>query len=235
MADQGELMGIFSNLITDKQPVTLYNTYRGLPFNHAADILRVEHGHVTTRVHRHQAVSMVMEGRTHLHSSILPEIIRAKVVNVDFRKKQATLSEFTGVGDAVGKRTKVRVQPSEPMEAEISDGRRRIMGRIADTSPNGMCIFTYIADMYGLSFRSGWEVYIDFTPPGMDTKVRFLGVIANINYHDESYMHRVGLKIFPNPEIQSVLEEYVAKQQQLILREMELTYHSLCEENTSQG
>jgi len=235
MAGQGELMGIFSNLISEQKPMTLYNTYRGLPFSYEADILAVEQGNVVTRVDRHQAVSMALEGRTFLYSGAFPEVIRANVVEVDFRKEQATINEFIGVGDNVGKRTSIRVQPDESLEAEIYDGRRRIRGRIVDISGSGMCIFTFAIDMYGLSFRLGWEVYIDFKPPNTDTMVRFLGVITNINYHNGSYLHRLGLKIFPNPEIRPLLEEYVAKQQKVILDEMELTYQLKYQEGSRLG
>ena len=235
MVDQGELIRIFTNLISEQKPMTLYNTYRGLPFSYDADVLVVEQGRVVIRMDQHQAVSMASEGRTYIYSSTLPEVIRANVVGVNFKKKQATLNEFVGVGDAVGKRMSVRVQPDESLEAEIYDGRRRIRGRIADISSNGMCIFTFATDVYGLSFKLGWEVYIDFVPPNTDTMVRFLGVITNINYHDGSYLHRLGLKIFPNPEIKPILEEYVVKQQQVILEEMEQTYQLMNREDTQQG
>jgi hypothetical protein len=235
MVDQGELMGIFSNLISEQKPMTLYNTYRGLPLSYVANILAVEKGNLVTRVHRHQAVSMAAEGRTHLSSSTLPEVIRANVVEVDFRNKLATLNEFIGVGNGVGKRTRVRVQPDESLEAVIYDGRRRIRGRIADISDSGMCIFTFATDMYGLSFRSGWEVYIDFKPPNLDTMVHFLGVITNIHYHDGTFLHRLGLKIFPNPAIKPLLEEYIVKQKQVILDEMERTYQLMSQEDSRQG
>jgi hypothetical protein len=231
MVDQDELMGIFSNLISEQKPVTMYNTYRGLPFSYDADIL----GNVATRVDKHQAVSMAMEGRTYLHASTLPQVIRASVVEVDFRKKQAILSIFSGVGDAVGKRTKIRVQPSEALEAEIYDGRRWIRGKIADLSANGMCVFTYSAYMYGLSFGLDREVYVDFRPPSVETVVRFYGVITNINDQEGSYLHRLGLKIFPNPAIEPLLEEYITKQQQVILHEMELTHQLMCQEDSNQG
>ncbi len=235
MADQGELMGIFSNLFTDKLPVRLYNTYRGLPFNYSADILMVEQGTIATRVHRHQAVSMAVEGQTHLQSSTLPEVIRANVVEVDYRSKQAILSEFSGVGDSVGKRKMVRVQPSERVEAEITDGRRWIRGNIADLSANGLCILTFTPAMYALSFGLEREVSVDFRPPELDTVVHFMGVITNVREQEGSYLHRLGMRVFSNPEIQPLLEEYIAKQQQVILQEMEETYHAMCQEDARQG
>ncbi len=235
MTDQGELLAIFSNLISAQKPVTMYNTYRGLPFNYDADILAVEHGNVAMRVHRDQAISMAMEGRTFLHTSTFPKMIRANVVQVDFRKKQAILNEFNVVGNAVGKRTKVRVQPSESLEAEIYDGRRRIRGRIADISANGMCIFTLSAYMYVLSFRLKQEVDVDFRPPSAEAIVRCPGIITNVSDPLGSYLHRLGLKIFPNPEVEQLLDDYITKQQQAILLEMELTYQSMCQDDSKQG
>lgn len=235
MTNQGELINIFSSLRNEQKPVTMYNTYRGLPFNYDADILAVEQGNIATRVHRHQAISMAMEGCTHLHASTFPQVIRANVVEVDFRKKQAVLNDFSAAGDSVGKRINVRVQPSESLEAEIYDGRRQIRGRIADLSANGMCIFTYSAYMYVLSFGVNREVNVDFKPPSAEAIIRTSGVITNISDQQGSYLHRLGLKIFPSPEIEPLLEEYITKQQQAILQEMELTYHSMSQENAKQG
>jgi len=213
----------------------MYNTYRGLPFNYDADILAVEQGNIATRVHRHQAISMAMEGCTHLQASTLPQVIRANVVEIDFRKKQAILNDFSAAGDTVGKRINVRVQPSESLEAEIYDGRRRIRGRIADLSANGMCIFTYSAYMYVLSFGVNREVNVDFKPPSAEAIIRTSGVITNISDQHGSYLHRLGLKIFPSPEIEPLLEDYITQQQHAILQEMELTYRSMSQENAKQG
>ena len=235
MNEQGELLNIFSSLRSQCKPVTMYNTYRGLPFNYDADILAVEQGNVATRVDKHQAISMALEGRTHLQASILPQVIRANVVDVDFKKKQAILNAFNAVGDTVGKRIKVRVQPSESLEAVIYDGRRLIRGRIADLSANGMCIFTFSAYMYGLSFGVDREVNVEFKPPSADAIGRTLGVITNISDQDGSYLQRLGIKIFPSPEIEPLLEAYINKQQQVILQEMELTYRSMSQENAKQG
>lgn len=235
MTDQGELLAIFSNLITVQKPVTMYNTYRGLPFNYDADILAVEDGTVAMRVHRDQAISMASEGRTYLHTSTFPKMIRANVVNVDFKNKQAVLNEFSVVGNAVGKRSKVRVQPSESLEAEIYDGRKRIRGRIADISSNGMCIFTSSGYIYVPSFRLKQEVDVDFKPPSADVIVRCPGIITNVSDPLGDYLHRLGLRIFPSPEVEYLLDIYILQQQQAIMREMELTYQSMCQDDSKQG
>lgn len=227
MADQGELMGIFSNLVSTKKPVTMYNTYHGLPFVCDADILALDQGKVTTKVLSYQAVSMAMEGRTYLRSSSLPETILANVVEVDFKKKQAVLSSFSGAGYAVGKRVLARVQPGNSLEAVIYDGRQRIRGTIADISVDGMCIFTFFAFLYGQNFRNNKEVFINFKTPCTETVVRVKGIITNLTGDEGSYLHRMGLKIYPSPEIKPLLEDYIAHRQAELIDELEQTYLSM--------
>ena len=69
----------------------------------------------------------------------------------------------------------------------------------------------------------------------MDAIVHFTGIITNINNQEGSYLHRLGLKIFPNPQIEPLLEEYITHQQKVIMQEMEQTYHAMCQENYGQG
>jgi hypothetical protein len=186
---------------------------------------------MVAQVHQHQAVSMALEVRHYLYNSIAWS--SSKCYRCRFQeKKQATLNEFIGV-EMLQANASVRVQPDESLEAEICDGRRRIRGHIMDISSGRICIFTFAHDMYGLSFRLGWEVSVDFTPPNMDTMVHFLGVITNINYHNGLYLHRLGLKIYPSPEIKPLIEEYVGNQQKVILDEIELKYQLMCQDYSS--
>lgn len=230
MVDQAELMGIFGNLVTNKSPVTLYNTYRGLPFNHSADLLKFEAGRLSTRVHCYQAVSMSQEGCTHLQNRTFREVLRANVDDIDFRMMQATLCEFTPAGDSIGKRMATRVQPSDSIEAEVSDGRRWVKGRIADISLAGLCFLTLSTTMNSPSLGLEREVSIDFIPPGYATVVRFDAVITNIREQEGSYLHRFGLRLHSNPEIQPLMKKYIAKQQKVIMHELEQACAFLCHE-----
>ena len=228
MVDQAELMVIFSTLATNKSPVTLYNTYRGLPFNYSADILKFEAGMLSTRVHRYQAISMTQEGCTHLQNRTFREVIRANVDDIDYRMMEATLCEFTPAGDSIGKRMATRVQPSDSIEAEVSDGRRWVKGRIADISLGGLCFLTLTTSINSLSLGLERDVSIDFIPPGHASVVRFDAVITNIREQEGSYLHRLGLRLQPDPDIQPLMKKYIVKQQQVIMNELEQACAFLC-------
>jgi PilZ domain len=236
MADQDEMMNFFQKVISEKQPVKLYNTYRGFPVSYEANIMAVDQGYVAISVHEYQAVSMALEGKTFIQSELYPEIVRASVVAVDVVKKQAVLTEFEGAGDEIGKRSTTRVHPNEPLEAEIYDGRRRIGGKIADISTHGVGLFTFAAYIYGdLSFEKDKEVYIDFRLPNTDSIVRFQGVVTSVVDQKGTYLHRLGLKIFPSAEVKPLLEAYIATRQEETLRELKLIYTSMCQEKEKQG
>ena len=227
MIDQDHLMAIFQYLSAEKRVVKLYNTYRGLPLDTDTAIVGVAEGEITTSVFGYQAVSMALEGQTHLQAPSLPGTLRATVVQVDLKKKRAVLTDFTNIEGSVGNRRLVRVEPSENLEVKIYDGRQHIRGRVADISSEGMCIYTFFANLYGLNFENDKEVFIDFTPPYSNSTVRYKGIITSLINRQEGYLHRLGLKIYTSPEIKSQLEEYINRRQKEIMNELEKRYLTL--------
>jgi hypothetical protein len=232
MIDQPQLMAIFQYLSSEKSVVKLYNTYRGLPLDTTTAILGVDEGKITTSAFGYQAVSMSLQGQTHMNAPNLPSTLRAMVVDIDIKKKRAVLSDFTNVEGSIGKRKLVRVEPSEALEVKIYDGRQRIGGRIVDISSEGMCIFTLFADLYGLSFTNDREVFIDFTPPYSKVAVRSRGIITSVVNQEGNFQHRLGLKIYTSPEIKQKLDDYIQQRQKELLNEMEESYLSLSRKKT---
>ncbi len=207
MEPQDNVMRLFHMLLSAGEPVTLLNNYRGFPVAHNATILALEQGYVAIGIHEHQAVSMAIEGKTFIQSSWLPEVIRASVMAVDIVKKRAVLTEFEPGGNEIGKRSAIRVFPRDPLEADIYDGRRRLSGKIADISTSGVGVFTFAAYVYGdLSFELNKEVYVDFRLPTTDAVVRFHGVVTSVVDKQDAHLHRLGVHIYPNPEVQPLLD-----------------------------
>ena len=236
MEPQDQVMGLFHKLLNAGEAVTLLNNYRGFPVAHNATILMLEQGYVAIGIHEHQSVCMALEGKTHIQSSWLTEVIRSTVIGVDVVKKRAILTEFEPAGPEIGKRKATRVYPSEPLEADIYDGRRHLSGKIADISTTGVGVFTFAAYIYGsLSFELDKEVYVDFRLPTTDAIIRFHGVVTSVSDKQDAHLHRLGLHIFPNPDVQPLLEAYIQKRQVETERELTLVYKSMCQEKSTQG
>jgi hypothetical protein len=235
MADQAEWLRTFENLVLEKRPIKLLNTYRGLPLDTDVSILRIEEGKITTSVLSYHAVCMALTGQTYLYTNRLPETLKASVIKVDFKKKQAVLNDFTGTGQLIGKRRLARVEPSEALEVQIYDGKQHIGGKIINISSEGMCIVAYFANLYGLKFQNDMKVLIDFKTPGAKKTMRAIGIISYISSTEGLALHRLGFKITPAPEIKPLLDEYISRRQIELMNEMEQKYISMQGKVTGRG
>lgn len=222
------ILKIFSQMAAKSQPVVLLNTYRGIPVSNEAQVMSIHQGYVIFKVHPYQAACMNLEGRTFIQSRLLPEVYRAKTVVVDFAKNQAILTEFVGAGNSIGKRMITRVQPKEPVEAELYDGEHRVPARLSDISTAGIGVFTFATYIYGdLSFERGAQIYIDFKLPTTNRIIRLQGKITSLVHQQGTFLHRLGLEIVPNPSLEHLLKEYVEARQAELLEELRLYYESM--------
>jgi hypothetical protein len=228
MAHQDDVTRIFSMLLEQRKPATLINTYRGIPITNEARIVTISQGYVAFSVHEYQAVCMTLEGKTLVKSNLLPEVYQARAVAVDVLTKQAILTEFTGSGTSVGKRMAVRVQPKIPVDVELYDGKHRIPGKLADISTTGVGIFTFATYIYGeLSFEKSENVYIDVRMPTSDTILRFEGKITSVMHQKGTFLHRLGVKLLPNPATDATLQQYVTLRQDEVLHELQAIYETM--------
>ena len=129
----------------------------------------------------------------------------------------------------------VRVEPSETLEVEIYDGRQWIGGRVLDISGEGMCIYTFFAHLYGLKFNRDREVFVDFKPPYADNAVRSKGIITRMASRRGTQLHRLGIKIYPTPQVQALLENYIKYRQRELMDEMEQNYLLLSRKRFTRG
>lgn len=231
-----DLMIRFGVIHDVQRAVKLLNSYRGLPVSYDAKVITISQGYVAFKVHEYQAVCMALEGKTYIQSELLTEILQARPVAVDVLKKEAILTEFVGVGQSVGKRMAARVQPKEPADVEIYDGERRIPGKLADISTKGVGVFTFATYIYGeMSFEKHSDVYIDVRLPGIGTILRFQGRINSVVHQKGTFLHRLGLKIYPNPKAEPVLQRYLNYRQEEVMRELRAIYDSMVRERERRG
>jgi hypothetical protein len=231
MAQQDDIARSFGLLLEQRKPVRLINTYRGIPITNDARIITISQGYVAFNVHEYQAVCMTLEGKTYLQAQLLPEVYQARAVAVDVLTRQAILTEFSGVGNSVGKRMATRVQPKEPTDVEIYDGKRRIPGKLADISTSGVGVFTFATYIYGeLSFEKSENVFIDVRMPASESILRFEGKITSVAHQKGTFLHRLGVKLLSNPATDPALSQYVSQRQDEVLRELRAIYETMAQD-----
>jgi hypothetical protein len=226
-----EVMQGFESAFQQGRPLHLLNTYRGIPVVHDAKIIMLNQGYLALTVHPYQATCMALENKTYIQADFSQDLFLAKTVALDVAKRQAIVTEFSRAPHSIGKRLAIRVQPKEPINAEIYDGEHRIPGKLADISSTGVGVFTFATYIYGdLSFEKDADVVVDFRMPTSGSILRYQAKVTSVVHQPGTFMHRLGLQIKPNPSADTLLKQYVTLRQEEILQELQLIYDSMCQD-----
>lgn len=80
--------------LQEQRPLTLYNTYGGIPITYEAEVAMVNTNFVGLIVHPYQTVCIKKERRTYLKGKLLPELLRAYPVSIDYINNIVMLKSF---------------------------------------------------------------------------------------------------------------------------------------------
>lgn len=114
---------IFANLrrhLQEGRPITLYNTYKGIPITYEAEVAMVNPNFVGLIVHPYQTVCIKEERRTYLKGKLLPELLRAYPVSIDHVNHIVLLKEFQIPKSISTDLYNSWVAPIKPIKLEVS-------------------------------------------------------------------------------------------------------------------
>lgn len=218
----------------NNRALRLINTYRGIPVAYSARVKSVGEGNAVLSINEYQAVCMALDGKTHVQHPELPEILRARAILVNVPLKEVTLTEFVKAGTSVGKRLYTRVQPRDPIEAEIKIEEQVVPGQLADISLNGVGVITIGTYAYGdMVARRGSKIWLSFMLPPTHTPVQLMGQITSVVDMENSKQYRLGCKTFPDNNVDLLLLEYVALRRDELMRELSMVYVTMRREELS--
>jgi hypothetical protein len=114
---------ILSNLrrhLQEGRPLTLYNTYKGIPITYEAEVAMVDPNFIGLIVHPYQTVCIRAERRTYLKGKLLPELLRAYPVSIDHVNHIVLLKDFQIPKSISTDLYNSWVSPTKPIKMEVS-------------------------------------------------------------------------------------------------------------------
>jgi hypothetical protein len=90
----GDITACLRMHLTEQRPVTLHNTFQGVPVKTEADVAMVHDDFLGLIVHPYQAVCIKDARYTFIESKSLPEMIRAYPVSIDYTNHVVMLKEL---------------------------------------------------------------------------------------------------------------------------------------------
>jgi len=226
-----EIFKAFSTLIETHSSLQLHNFFRGVPVNFPALVTSVGQDTIALKVHCLQSVVISIEKRTYIKSDLLPIFLRAFPKTVNFNSQEVVLTHFSSAGKSFIERSYLRVQPEEPFNVGILSGESLITGTLADISIRGAGIFAfgaYIPEQISVDLSGNSRVGLDFSLPGMEKSIHVVGTITNITREKGTMMTRIGVQTSPEPDVETVLMEYIDRRRADILDELQRIYQRTC-------
>lgn len=216
--------------LNEQKPVTLYNTYRGVPITYEADVAMIHQDNtIGLIVHPYQAVCIKHERRTYIESKSLPELIRAYPMSIDYTNHVVVLKQLEFPKSVSTDLYHSWVAPKKEVMIETSSGEQHdLTGRlleIAVLEDNEIRIGMAVSENPPL--QRGDAVELAFRLKGQEGLIQMQGAVQSltkIRNQDQKRMEVAGTAEMGD-EI-SILA-YVAKREDQILSALDKAYKKL--------
>jgi hypothetical protein len=240
---RGEIMNDVSQKILDdlayvaskKRMVNLITNFRGIPINLTVSVIRCSSAKEKVRLYalHRQIVSLKKTGKILVQSDLFPNMVIADIDHIDLYTKVIILSNLCYAGGSMGQRKNVRVQPENPLHAEIeTDHGYKLSGEIIDLSLDGLSVGVQhdaLPDDDLLAPQTSVEINVAL-PVGDRGSLLDITIPAKIVYTKQGQQTcRVGLLTFLDEIDRGVLRRYIFDRQTEILEEIQRMNNGMLE------
>lgn len=216
-----EILQLLREIETRQPEVRMINVYKGFPITNLATLLKVGTDVAIFKVHRYQTVCLNIEGTTYIQNPLLDFTLRATKYSQDIETNRAILMAFEPMGDMIGLRREVRVEPSHQLMVSLQAETMKARAFLRDISLRGMALDLenyYYNPRY---FFNGQIMRINLHLPTFRTaqlseiKVRGeIRYIARRNIH----VYRLGVRLVEEED--PSIYRYVVERQKEVIAEI---------------
>jgi len=155
---------------------------------------------------------------------MIPDIMRADIIKINFNNGMITLDNMKFLDNSPVHRKNIRVAPHRPLQTTLEcESELYIEGLIADISKNSVLLTTQLVKIEELQVK-GLQTRtfkLRFHLEGVNNSSFTVDVKAMIY---KIFGNQLVLNIYPTPEIETEIAEYIAMCQNLLLLEVKGTF-----------
>ena len=226
---QDAILGELRRHLQEQRPITLFNTYKGVPITYEAEIAMVHPSYVGVIVHPYQAVCIKHEQRTYLQCKNISELIRANPVSVDFTNRVALLGHLKIPHSISVDLYNSWVKPESQVRVELdSDLGDRQDGELLSLAVlPGNSVRVAIAVPEGFPYTRQDAVELSFKLPGNSSLIQVGGVVHSLTGMRNQTEKR--LEVAGNAVMQDevALLAYIAQREDELMKDLDKTFRKL--------
>jgi len=225
----GDILTCLRMHLNQQRPVTLHNTYQGVPVRTEADVAMVHEDYVGLIVHPYQAVCIKEARYTFIESKSLPQMVRAYPASIDYTNHVVVLKQLKIPQAITVDLYHSWIAPEQPIDVEVQsksgDPSTVEMLGIAVLEENRvrvvMAVPKDVPYLRGDKISLGFKLDPQGDPISVQGKVHSLIKIRN---RDEKRLEVDGRAVMTD-EV-SILA-YIAKREDQIMKSLDKAYKKL--------
>jgi len=203
---------ILKNFFLSSSHATLYNFYNGIPLSEEVEILSYSDSMLRIKVSFGKATFLKNETFTFLRNELLPDTLKADIVNTFPKQGEVVLSNLRFIEESPVDRTNIRAKPDSPIPILIKHNNDRVIsGTIQSISINTVAVKIENQGISNSYFESANKHFILIfklkNSKGNDINIRMVGIYLARN--DDQIIFTTQMSEF----LRQKIENYIKLQQ----------------------
>ncbi len=218
--------------LKEQRPITLFNTYQGLPISSEAEVAMVHPGFVGLIVHPYQTVCIKLERRTFLRSAFVPDLVRAHPVSIDYTNHVVMFKKLKIPRSISVDLDNAWVKPNHPVTLEVQpengDSFSSKLLAIAVLTGNSVRVVTAMSEDFPLARQDSLSVRFRLSSEGEWLNVQ--GQVQSLVKIRNKKQKQLEIAGKANMADEISILAYIAERQDQIMDELNRTYQKLRKE-----
>jgi hypothetical protein len=194
------------------------NIYKELPISSSSQIVEIKKSTVEFVTSSMQYFIIRDAQEVVIQSNLLNTSIIGKVLELDDRRLQVTLGQFSFAELHANKRSCVRVRLKLPMQLQMAVDGNNLSGVIHDVSLGGVCVRTFAADL--LETATNIQLKIKLLQSGTNEVIETRIPSRVVRIDKREVQARCAMVFDHTPESERVLSTFIYQRQLEIIKEL---------------
>ncbi|WP_286335954.1 hypothetical protein [Hydrogenimonas cancrithermarum] len=211
---------IFANFFDEYDAITLYNFYNGMPLSEEVKVLSYQNGVLRIKTSLARAAFLKSEPFTFLKHPLLPDTIKADIVNAVPNRAEVVLTNLRFIDKSPVDRENIRVTPDERIEVSIECANgEELIGTVHSLAVNSVAVKLEDENLAKLCFEEeNRHVVLSFDLPEREKRKTHIRISALLRAKKDGQLI---FSIYPNHFFKQKIESYIALQQTRLITIMQ--------------
>ncbi len=219
--------GDFDNIrsiYTQEPHLNLYGFYKEAPLMSKVIVQDYKNGTLQAKANQEYLPFLKKQEFVYIEHTMIPDIMRADITNINFNSGIIALDNMKFLDNSPVHRKNIRVAPYRPIQAILEcEEEFYAEGLVADISKNSILITSQLAKIEELQAKGlhTKSFQLRFHLDGANNSSVAIDVKAMIY---KIFGNQIVLNIYPTPETETAIAEYIAMCQNMLLLEVRGTF-----------